>query len=66
MGSAFLVFDDGIINVDDISTVIPISTGDAQEPSWVKVTFKSKGTSLDLNVSLKEFENRLQGIDKVF
>ena len=65
--SMFLVFDEGIINVHDISTVRPYRE-DQRRPSaelpadGVRITMQSKGVWLDLpGQTLTGIESRLNG-----
>ncbi|UOK18380.1 hypothetical protein SEA_BRUHMOMENT_64 [Arthrobacter phage BruhMoment] len=61
----FLAFPEGIISVDDISTVCParedmLRVREDTAPDGLLVTFKSKGTQLFLKgVTQEAFERRL-------
>ena len=61
----FLVFDEGIINTEDISAVIPYperTTGAPSHEAGVRVMFMSKATWMDLpSQTIKGFESRLNG-----
>lgn len=59
------MFEDSIINVNDISTVVPywdnLSMG-SEPPTGIRVTFMSKGTSIQLSgQTLKGFASLLSG-----
>ena len=63
----FLVFEEGIINISDISTITPyrndtlrVNPGDVYD--GLRVTMRSKGTHLDLaGITLTGIESRLNG-----
>lgn len=63
----FLIFEEGIINIHDISTVAPYTTSGlrwnvGQEYAGVRVTMRSKSTHIDLpGQTLAGFETRLNG-----
>ena len=66
--SMFLVFDEGIINVHDISTITPYKSnglrwnGISEAYDGVRVTMQSKGTYIDLpGQTLTGLESRLNG-----
>lgn len=64
MQARFIMCDQAIINIDDISTVVPVWLSnppqDDNKPDAIKVTFMSKATSITIeNANIEDFGKQL-------